>query len=279
MPALMNDLTQMVKRIAFQTTSALKDCCVEVLADTRPKFLGATSKCMICDNRFKTVEADVYPISDSSGRISGVFASKSGSTAPITVKQLLFSKKRFDSTEKAKDWSKTNGFLVSSVKETAESIFIRQAPDGWFDQQAYIRTIRLADGVLAEVGPRRQEYKDKKAGAGDILGMAKPAPAVTEKVAPVEVPYSVAKCEDGTCPPGHPVKWAGKCWSTKAAAKGFPQDVIEKPFHDKKPMDDGKKPSGGNPFAGGEETMDVPEDGKCPEGWTKKGDKCVKAEA
>lgn len=260
----------MDRRIAFESTQVLKDCCLGVLAETRPKFFGAVSKCTICDNRFKTVEADAFPVESSSGKFSEVFASRSGNASPISVKVLVLTKKKFPTESAAKKWAQDNGFTASLVQQTKESWTLRQAPEGWFAPQVSPRSLRLMDGVLAEIGVRKPEMKAKKASTKDLLEpMRAPKPSAAEK----DLPDWVLPEADGKSPSTkHKIKFGGKYWTLKAAAAGF-VDKTKKAMHEK-PVEE--EPVEEKPTGADGDSIAVPSDGKCPEGYIKRGDMCVK---
>jgi len=251
---------RVTRRMAFETTKVLKDCCVSMLAEAKPRFFGEQSKCTLCDNRVKTVEANVYPVSDMTGRYAEVMASRTGHETPVAVKRLVFTKKRFASSESAKDWAKKNGFLAPQVAATAETWIIRQAPEDWFGPTVYPRVMRLTDGVIAEIGARKSEFKNRAATVKDITDtIGRPAPSAAPKVKKDEAAPDkgyVEKTENGACPVGFPVKWAGVCWSTKAAAQGFPgSDDLERAKKAEKQF---------VPFASPDKPSVEPTEGKCP---------------
>lgn len=261
---------KLTKRIAFETTAAVKDCCAAVLAETKPRMFGMQSRCSICENRFKTVEADVLPTGDATGSFAELFASRSGNVSPVSVKLLRFTKKRFAGRPAVKDWARANGFLFASIEETPDGWVARQAPDSWFAPTSFPRVIRLGDGVLAEIGSRRSEFKEKQAAPKDLT--APERPAAKEE----EVPDWVLPDEKGMSPSAkHTVKWAGKYWTLKAAARGFQEKAMHEPPPTGTPADETSPAETPAPKAD-ENSMPVPADGKCPEGWIKRGDVCVR---
>jgi hypothetical protein len=192
-------------------------------------MFGTVSKCVICDNVFKTVEADHYPAETTTGkRFAEVFASRASSPVTTAAKRLIFSKRHFRTAAQAEVWAEKNGFVCLAHAESSETHSFLQAPASWFKKTDFPRALRLDKGVLAEIGVRLPDFAKKQATADDMTAKAAATAATaatpkteTEKV---ETPNFVQKCENGSCPMTHPIKWAGKCWTMKAAAKGFPGD-------------------------------------------------------
>lgn len=275
MQGLMNAAGELAKRMAFEAVAPLRDCCSELLSESKPRMFGMVFKCLICENRFKTVEAGLFPVESTIGKFSEAM-SRGSRTQAVVAKALLFSKKRFPNVSVVEAWIKARGFLAPKVQSLVGAFVVKQAPDAWFAPNRFPQVMMLEPGVLAELGVKTSAFAGRKATDRDVL--APPRRVVVAKEEPADGQLSIEKNEDGTCPVGFPVKWSGKCWTMKAAAKGFPQDVVEKPFHEAKPaVADGEAEEVDEDE--GTESMDMPADGKCPEGWEKQGDKCVKVGA
>lgn len=207
------------RRMGYELHNVMKDCCVGLLADAKPLMFGVVIKCNLCDNRIKTVELDNYPVEDSRGTFSEIRVGKDSRSTPVAVRSLVFKKSMFKAFADMAQWATANGFRTDKATETRETVVFEQLAKTMFTPSLSHRVAKLAKGVMAEVAqlaPPAPVLKKPVA----VLKMPS-----AEKYRPGQAPNAVEKQADGKCPCTHPVKWANKCWTNKAAAAGFPGDV------------------------------------------------------
>lgn len=275
MQTMVGGQLELARRIAVECTQVLKDCCVAVLAETRPMFLGAKSRCVICDNQFKGVQAGSFPMEEQRGRFTEVFASKGEGSVPMSVRTITLTKKRFATEQLAQGWLEKNGFSAEMLCGSPELWFAKQAPDGWFEDHQP-RVVRMNDGVLGEVAVRKDDFVGKTPTERDFQDL--PAVPKQREVKKAALTPSVEVQKDGMCPLSHPVLWKGCCWTRTAAAQGFPDAEVKKEEEEEATEEATEEaPAEATEEApAAEETQPVAEDGTCPEGWTKKGEVCVR---
>lgn len=206
-------------KLAIEFLNKARLCCLET-ADKWPMWaLGQQRKCKICENSMKTVQIGMPMEGITKGGLDEIDYRKRLSVEPSEPVSVFVLKSAAQGTD-LRALCEVQKLEPLSVEKTAEITFSRLVAPEQCKPQLAQRLVRLGRGIFIELGEKLDGTK------GDV----------TKTEHNMDVSPCVELTKDGTCPATHPVKWAGKCWTLRAAAQGFPDKDCEKQIPPAQPV-------------------------------------------
>ncbi len=164
-------------RLGIDFVGSLRGCCVKTILDWNPRMNGQKVACRICNSPLKSVRAGDDLLVDATG---GVNDFRKTDAPDLIIGGLFFCTEQFPSQRKALDWLDEREVSVPDVVE-------RMGDDAYYVgletlKEGTARVVRIADGVLAEVGVAATE-KDIAAVGGAGQGSGQPLGVTTTSMA------------------------------------------------------------------------------------------------